>query len=332
MVIENKFHYFLIKIHLIGFSYDNTKNIFLKKINMIPNGLNNIFDSLLGSTPKEFFSEQFYDNLYNDEGIEAYYQDCSSLDTISDRFKRNSLKTLCARLVKYLKNEYITLDKKTFAYDECILLNYWVYNRLVSIYNSDDYSIILTPFVLLQRIWHDIVDKPPYKPRNNICVPDGGILTQKDWRNRKELYDYCVNYDTIEKELKYYSYMCPKYWNYVENHTSVFKYFKTLCYEKKNQCPGFYEGCKKYDPIDVLKSFDCNEQMAKQKAEVTSKKDKLQLQGDRSADHEQISQIPGDSHLTRNGDHPATKTGDILLGVVATSLTSGALYRVNINI
>ncbi|KMZ94918.1 hypothetical protein PVMG_05529 [Plasmodium vivax Mauritania I] len=74
--------------------------------------------------------------------------------------------------------------------------------------------------------------------------------------------------------------------------------------------------------------------MAKQKAQEDSDKAKLELQASVPVVQERNSGMltssgfsSGDSHLNRDGTHPVTKTGNILLGVVATSLTSGALYR-----
>ncbi|KMZ89824.1 hypothetical protein PVMG_05989 [Plasmodium vivax Mauritania I] len=296
-----------------------------------------ISTSLLGYTPEDLFSEKFYKKLYNDEDIEVHYPNCSSLDSISNKYK-SSLKILCAQLVKYLKTPYIPLDRKTLAYDDCILLNYWVYNRLVSIYGTDDSSKILRPLASLTYKWNDIVEKSQDKYRNNRCTPDGSIVTQNDWRERKKLYDYYVNYSTIEKTIPYYVKTCPKYWTYVESHTSVFEYFKARCSEEKYPCPEFYDKCKKYDPKQVLSKFKCHEEMEKKKAEQTLANARSALPANIPAGQEASSGMStssevsaGGSPLTRDGTHPATKTGDILLGVVATSLTSGALYRVNIN-
>ncbi|SCA60401.1 VIR protein [Plasmodium vivax] len=290
--------------------------------------------SLLGYTPKDFFSEKFYKNLYNDEDIHVYYQDCSSLGSIVSRSKRSSLKILCKRLVKYLKTEYIPFDKSTHAYDECILLNYWVYSRLVNILGSEVASTIAHPFAILQQIWNDIVDKSSDNSRNNICKPDDTIILHEDWRKRQELYDYYVNYSTIEKTIPIFVQACPEYWTYVERHNSLFEYFNRRCSEKNYKCPEFYDKCKKYDPKDVLHNFPCNTEMMDKKAKDTLAKSRSALPENIHAGQEENSGMPsssevsaGGSHLTRDGSHPVEKTGNILLGVVATSLASGALYR-----
>ncbi|KNA01573.1 hypothetical protein PVNG_05019 [Plasmodium vivax North Korean] len=199
-------------------------------------------------------------------------------------------------------------------YNDCILLNYWVYSRLVNIFQSDDASIIAGPFAILQRIWHDIVEKPSYKPRNNKCFPDGTLVTQKDWRERKALYDYCVNYDTIKKTIPSYEKICPEYWSYVDSHTSLFEYFKTRCSKTNDQCPEFYNNCKQYDPKEFLLTFSCNEQMKQKKADTLAKA-RQALQSSTADVQEQISRITGGSEvsaggslLTSDGSHPVEKT------------------------
>ncbi|SCA82053.1 Plasmodium vivax Vir protein, putative, partial [Plasmodium vivax] len=287
-------------------------------------------------------SEQFYDKL-NDDGdknLSMYYSKCDSLITAyKDNNKLLRLRRTCALLVKYLKTSYTTMSNEKNAYNDCTLLNYWIYSTLVSIFNSDDSNIILHPLSLLQNIWNDIVDDPSYTSRINKCTPDGRMITQKDWRKRKALYDYCVNYDTIEKELPYFDHMCPKYWNYAESHTSLYEYFEKLCSESNDQCPNFYSMCKKYDPKYVLhrETFDCHAEMMDKKAKENTANARPALQAGIRAGQEANSGIitssevsAGGSPLTRDGSHPVEKTGNILLGVVATSLASGALYRVNI--
>ncbi|KMZ77347.1 hypothetical protein PVIIG_06107 [Plasmodium vivax India VII] len=127
--------------------------------------------------------------------------------------------------------------------------------------------------------------------------------------------------------------MCPKYWNYVERHTPLYKYFDKHCSNQNYKCPKFYTDCKKYDPREVLENFHCHAEMKKKKADTLAKA-RQELPASIPPGQEANSGMlassgfsAGGSHLTRDGTHQTTKTGDILLGVVATSLTSGALYR-----
>ncbi|SCA59770.1 Plasmodium vivax Vir protein, putative [Plasmodium vivax] len=226
------------------------------------------------------------------------------------------------------------MGNESNAYNDCILLNYWTYSTLVSIFNSDDPSTIARPFAILQQIWNGIVEDPSYKSHNNKCIPDNKIATQNDWRERKALYDYCVNYDALKLTLEFFKDKCKDYWTYVDSHTSIYEYFEKLCSEENDQCPKFYDQCQKYDPKHVLPTFVCNEQMMKKKAENTAANARSTLPAGMPAGQEASSGMSNSSDISsgglqspHNGTHPAKKTGDILLGVVATSLASGALYR-----
>ncbi|SCA82005.1 VIR protein [Plasmodium vivax] len=283
--------------------------------------------SLLGSTPDDLFSEKFYNNLNDDDGLNEYYEYCSPLGPISKDIKYRNLRILCAQLVKYLKTTYILFNKEKLKYNPCILLNYWLYSRLVNILRTEDSSVIALTLGKLELIWNDIVGHASYKSSYNKCVPDNSIVTQKDWRERRKLYEYFVNYGTIEKTIPVFKDTCPEYWSYVESHTSLYKYFDTHCPKSNYQCPEFYKECKQYDPKDVLHKFGCHARMKQKKDEEAAANARPALQPSISADQEQNSRIPGGLQSPHNGTHTAKKTGDILLGVVATSLTSGALYR-----
>ncbi|KMZ76916.1 hypothetical protein PVIIG_05802 [Plasmodium vivax India VII] len=292
--------------------------------------------SLLGSTPDDLFSEKFYNNLNDDDGLTVYYPDCISLGPVYKDTKSRSLRILCAQLVKYLKTTYILFNKEKLKYNPCILLNYWLYSRLVNILRTEDSSVIALTLGKLELIWNDIVGHASYKSSYNKCVPDSSIVSQNDWRDRQKLYDYCVNYSTVENNIPYYEQTCPEYWSYVESHTSLYRKFEKLCFEEKDKCPKFYNECKQYDPKYVLLKFPCNAEMEQKKADTLAKA-RQELQAGKPAGQEANSGMlnssevsAGGSLLTRDGTHPAKRTGDILLGVVATTLTSGALYRVNI--
>ncbi|KMZ89402.1 hypothetical protein PVBG_05913 [Plasmodium vivax Brazil I] len=275
----------------------------------------------------------FYKKLDYLSGFNEYFDQCKSLSNLPNR---QEVKIICARLLKYLEN-YKFSKKKDNEYDICILLNYWVYNKLNGILQSSNDSYIYRAFGDIERIWSSFIDDNLNETEYKTCKAISNTVIHYDWRERKELYDYCVNYDALKKILQSYETKCQEYWTYVENHTSIYEHFEKNCSNPQYDCPGFYEGCKKYKPKHVLSEFKCNTEMMDKKVKETTAKARPSLQADIPAVQEPNSRMPtspefssGDSHLTREGTHPATKTGDILLGVVATSLTSGALYRVSI--
>ncbi|EDL42719.1 variable surface protein Vir4, putative [Plasmodium vivax] len=259
------------------------------------------FEILTKSFSDDLISEIIYKQLDNLSGFNEYLNQCNSLPQLR---MRQSLRITCARLLKYLKT--YKFSKEDNEYDICILLNYWVYNRLNVILQSYNYSKIYQAFGEIGNIWSSFIEDNLKEVEKDTCKRMHNIVNHDDWRERKKLYDYYVNYSTIEKTIPNFTQKCPEYWTYVDSHTSLYEYFEKHCKNPK----------------------------MKQKKADTLAKARQELQEGRSANQEQISGIPGSSEvsaggslMTRDGTHPVTQTGNILLGVVATSLTSGALYR-----
>ncbi|GAB69818.1 hypothetical protein PCYB_005670, partial [Plasmodium cynomolgi strain B] len=160
------------------------------------------------------------------------------------------------------------------------------------------------------------------------------LVLYDDLRNRRELYEYCVDYSSIYKLLPYYPQKCEEFYKYVESKKRLYKYFKQLCYSSdENKCPNFYSQCEQYDPEIVLRTLPCHrDKINEEVAHVSSDLQREKLLSDRETVSRQASVGMGPVGTIFNGKfHTVTKVGNILLGVVATSMTSGALYRVNIN-
>ncbi|EDL42830.1 variable surface protein Vir4, putative [Plasmodium vivax] len=279
----------------------------------------------------ENIHKKFYDNLYDDkEDLDLYSKDCASVISLE---KGNKVNNVCKSLVKYLKTKYQPPDKEGFAYNDCILLNYWVYNRLVTIYGSRNSPKFFPAWGKLVYIWNTIISDQSKKFSHNKCKPDDNIVNHVDWEKRKQLYDYCVNYETIKKALSFYDNMCKEYYTYVDSNAPLYTYFKTQCTTPNYKCPEFYNECEKYDPIHVLKNFPCHDVMKKEMEEdaiahalhvkkVTMQDRENHSEGSSSEDY---SSDPAD--IAQGKSQTATKLGDVLLGVVVTSMASGAIYR-----
>ncbi|SCO73374.1 VIR protein [Plasmodium vivax] len=292
------------------------------------NGKNSQFSITLSS---ELPSEKFYDNLYDDnKNLDLYSKDC---DPVISLGYGNGVNNICKRLVKYLKTKYRPPDKGDFAYNDCILLNYWAYTRLVHIYGSRNSSKIFPAWGKLVYVWNNIISDLPDKFSHNKCKPDDNIVNHVDWEKRKQLYDYCVNYETIKKALSFYDNMCKEYYTYVDSNAPLYTYFKTQCTTPNDKCPEFYNDCEKYDPREVLKNFKCHDVMKKEKEEDAAahalyvKEVAMRNQENHSegASSEDYSSDPAD--IAQGKSQTATKLGDVLLGVVVTFMASGAIYR-----
>ncbi|KMZ87236.1 hypothetical protein PVBG_04021 [Plasmodium vivax Brazil I] len=153
------------------------------------------------------------------------------------------------------------------------------------------------------------------------CKPDRAVFDYDDWEKRKELYDYFVNIDSIRRIAEVYDLGCDEYYKYVKYKQKLYDYYENFCsIHVYTKCPKFLENSKKYDPKIVLPKFKCYDQMIK-----SEEKQEQELSASAPPPETSITEIPDSSTPV------ATKAGNALLGVVVTSMTSGALYKVRNN-
>ncbi|CAG9480120.1 unnamed protein product [Plasmodium vivax] len=268
--------------------------------------------------------DKFYYTLNHDEkNLKDYYSECELLLSGKQHFKN---KRLCQKLLRYLKSSNTISDKNDSAYDECLLLNYWIYGKLAQLYGYK-YTKVNPAFGELNFIWNDLIENESKLHYFNKCKPDFDIPKQDDWDKRKELYDYCVNYETLSGTANNFKDSCKNIYRYIKGKAHLYKHFNERCASGNEKlCPKFYSKCEKYNPDKVLHQLKCHEDMKKEETSPPAHAGALSENA-----HSDLSPSPTfspeASQLKGDGTHPVTQTGNILLGVVATSLTSGALYR-----
>ncbi|KNA01699.1 hypothetical protein PVNG_04725 [Plasmodium vivax North Korean] len=246
---------------------------------------------------KELPSERFYEWLNSYFlFIPRYSSDCN---TLSAPYKDNhEIKRLCAKVVKYITSKPSILNEEHLKDHHCNLFNYWIYEQLVSGYdnNSIEPALVFGDFLLALSMLK-------YYPNNNICKLDCSIATIKDRKERKELYEYCIDYKTILNKSQIGTDKCNKYCTYVKNKIQFYEKYQEFCSsEDKSKCPDFFDKiCHKCDPSVLLSKLKCDD---------IEGKEKQQLKGEPSI-------------------QSVSNFGNVFLGVVLTSMTSGALYKVN---
>ncbi|VUZ99871.1 PIR protein [Plasmodium vivax] len=218
--------------------------------------------SLLGSSSIYLQSGKFYDDLNQKiEDSREYRAYCDSLKNVP---KGNAFRIYCGQLVKYLKTKYTTTNGQNNEYDVCPLLNYWIYGKLVDIYGSDKNSTFFQAYGKLQEIWSRVIPDDTDASSNNICKPIiFDIYKQDDWYERKEFYDYIVDYKILKDSANLYdSSNCEEYYKYIERKIPIYEHIKNLCTpESANTCPEFYKQCKECDPKKLLSELNCHLQM-----------------------------------------------------------------------
>ncbi|VUZ99854.1 PIR protein [Plasmodium vivax] len=287
--------------------------------------------SLLGSSSIYLQSEKFYDDLNQKiEDSRGYRAYCDSLNHLN---KGTAFRIYCAQLVKYLKTKYTTPNGQNNEYDDCTLLNYWIYGKLVQFYGSDKKPIFFQASGQLQEIWSRVVPYDSNTSSNNICKPIiFDIYNQDDWYKRKEFYDYCVDYKTLKDTANLFDSVCEAYYMYIESKIPVYEYIKKLCtQESANTCPNFYKQCKECDPKKLLSELNCHEAMQEKK---TAREKEMATQPvvthpDQGADSALTGRagLPDPSQKSQVSSSAVTNASNAFLGVVVTSMTSGFLYK-----
>ncbi|SBT84252.1 PIR protein [Plasmodium ovale] len=281
------------------------------------------FLKLLSSSSKELISEKFYDAMNNDSlDLSKYDHECNNIRLST---KKNEVKTLCKKVLKYLEESEEWEENKS-GYDDCILLNYWLYYKL-SEYFVDNKDYINFAYASIENIWSNLV-KYGYKTSYyKKCKPLYlNILIHDDWKKGKEFYDYCINYNTIVPLCKSFDETCMEHYEYIEKKSSLYEYFGQICDSRENNCPYFYENCKAYNPKPILHTLKCHDTIVSQRAasEMAAKADAIQ--------HPTQQVLGSGSHASDTASTPetsniGTKFGHSVLGVAPVLLSATALYR-----
>ncbi|VUZ99449.1 PIR protein [Plasmodium vivax] len=283
--------------------------------------------SFVFSFSDELYSQRFYNNLDGSSDYQAYILKCISLNAFP---QYNSTKRICAKLLQYLDTNTISRNTNN-KYDACKLLNFWVYRWFFDILRTKGEESIPLAYGKLLLIWNDFIKDKPDKPGNKICRPISELAAYGDWRYRKELYEYYVDYEDFSKTLASWPTRCKDFYHYVESKRKLYEHFKKPCSsDGKKGCPEFYSECKKYDPDEVLPHPDCKG-VIMQKTATAASRLPLKINGHPFKESESDEESDdmkafGAPKLNENSNNVRTY-GNVLLGVVATSMTSGALYR-----
>ncbi|VVA00241.1 PIR protein [Plasmodium vivax] len=243
---------------------------------------------------KELPSQNFYYNLLiPNKKLSQYYKECKAEDF--PHKNDTSIKTTCAKLVEYLKNNYKEQNQGHLKDHHCNLLSHWIYEQLVK-------KLILSNVL-----------KDSNEPQASECLRSVHILRFNNWKESKDLYDYCVDYDKI-MQLAGSSYeKCKEYEKYIKEKSPFYEKFDELYireYKDKNE--EFYKKCKGYNPKIVLPKLKCDEMLPEHERS-------------KGVSHGQglLASTPFSGQNSNS-----TKTfGNVFLRVVVTSMTSGMLYK-----
>ncbi|GAB69997.1 hypothetical protein PCYB_007460 [Plasmodium cynomolgi strain B] len=290
---------------------------------------------LFQSSQNELYSDVIYYNMDRESGdLNHYDKTCSNINVNENK---EEMIRICKKLLRNLEN-FTSWFKSNTENDDCILLNYWVYSRLVSIWGSDKSSTIMPPVAELHMIWNDFIGKSSYTYLNNKCEPDMKLPQHVDWRKRKQLYDYYVDYKFLVSLTKNDHVKCKKYYGKIEDMISVYKYFEDVCTQRPRNCPIFYNQCKPYNPKELLPTLICYNHIAEEKGSESTDSvnesslhnptngSQIRADGSDSGLQSDTSSTQ-DTHMTPQRLGIGAKVTNSVLGAAQVLVTGTLLYR-----
>ncbi|KMZ88699.1 hypothetical protein PVBG_05555 [Plasmodium vivax Brazil I] len=205
------------------------------------------------------FPKHIYNNLDREHrDLSNYSNHCN---TITWGRNGDEVKKICKKYITYLETSQIIKVKNT-QYDVCVLLNYWIYEKLNEIFRDEESSEdIKIAFGNLQLVWNQLYNYSSRINHNN-CNPKFEMVNHHDWEKRKKLYDYYVDYKELVFLAQNHDKQC-KYYNKIKEKISLYDHFSKPCTSRGSECPHFYDDCKSYNPNLVLSKLPCYTQMEK---------------------------------------------------------------------
>ncbi|SBS91231.1 PIR Superfamily Protein, partial [Plasmodium ovale curtisi] len=269
-------------------------------------------------------SVRFYKDLEeNNKDLSNYSKQCEKIYVTKNN---DEVRTICEKFIRHLEKSTVW-DFPNPGYDICLLLNYWVYDKLNHVFNDKGSSDIA--FGNFQYIWgypEQYIKKNT--SRTKKCKYEIDVQKHEDWEKRKEFYDYCIDYDTLNG-LVNFSYKCNDFYEYIEKKDKLYKYFQNICSTESNECPKFYQECKDRDPNLLLSQLPCREEMVRKKAVAEPQDLPQEQESGINSLGSGISGLEAGSHAasTQEKSDIGTKVGHSVLGVAPVLLTVTALYR-----
>ncbi|SBT00956.1 PIR Superfamily Protein, partial [Plasmodium ovale curtisi] len=275
----------------------------------------------------DLMSKTIYDAMENDsQDLSEYDGKCNNI-VVHDN-KEDNVKIICKKFLRYLEKSPLW-NFSDPGYDVCLLLNFWVYDKLNHIFGDKNKTDVA--FSNFQRLWNSATDYQRSIPSDKKCKDKFDILNKEDWKKRKELYDYYIDYDTNKLTLNFYGGKCEEYYKYIEGKKELYEYFEGLCNRKSTECPDFYEKCKEYNPNLILHKFPCHVQIQAAKnvlrPEDTSDQDFVDDPRPYGSDLPGYSAHSSEVEMTQEKSDIGTKVGKSVLGIAPIALTASALYR-----
>ncbi|SBT56806.1 PIR Superfamily Protein [Plasmodium ovale wallikeri] len=288
-----------------------------------------------GLHPSDLFSEKFYSDMNIEHtDLSNYNPQCDTL--ILNEKNKSEIKEICKKYLRYLDKNIAVWNSAQSGYNVCILLNYWIYDKLTDLFGADETLNINNAFGSFQLLWNYSAGFPKTIPHSEKCKPNFDLFKHHDWKKRKELYDYYVNFDMAYSTANNYDEKCEGYYKYIEGKVSLYQYFENICTSNNSICPDIYDKCLAYNPNSVLRTIKCHDKIVAERALAeaaakarSSHNSSRQEQESGPGATDAFSRLATDSGtmLSQENANIGSKFGQSVLGVAPVLLTATALYR-----
>ncbi|CAG9474509.1 unnamed protein product [Plasmodium vivax] len=291
------------------------------------------FTKLFINSPKELYSERFYYAMdRNTEDLKDFNVICNQI-YVNDH--KDQMILICEKYLRFL-NKSESWSNLFSDYDVSLLLNYWIYDKLTHIYGDKNTKEIDIGFGVLQGKWSAFERSIRNTSYYKNCWPDPSKVYHEDWKNRKKLYDYYVDYDILFGSAKTIDTFCKKYYEKIKGFYSLYKDFQGKCTTQGPNCPEFFHKFDKKDLSYKLENLPCYTEM-EQALGAAKTKDRLSPNHSGSEPGQRATgdgyRSPG-SELGNPQPETTTETSGIgkgvthtVLGAAPVLLTATALYR-----
>ncbi|GAB69804.1 hypothetical protein PCYB_005530 [Plasmodium cynomolgi strain B] len=175
-------------------------------------------------------------NFYNE--LETTFNELGEHDVKCNsdylQYSEPNIIKICATLVKYLNTN--PENERNLKDQHCNLLSLWIYEQLFKYFPDEANRLVLSD-IFANR--NDLqVDK---------CLRDVIVLSYDNWKERKDLYDYCVDYHEFNFLNDFSDEKCKEYEKYIEEKSPLYDKYDSL-YMQAYEKDVFYKKCKYYNP------------------------------------------------------------------------------------
>ncbi|EDL42763.1 variable surface protein Vir22, putative [Plasmodium vivax] len=204
---------------------------------------------------KDSFNYGLYKNLTRND---INYEDNRYCSNNKRKFKGNrEIYNLCNMYAKNLKQLSTIMEEEKDSKQHCRYLTFWLNDNISNIFKThqvpkEDHNKIIQGFSSVSHLVNGGLSKP-----HCDYYYDKGI-TMEIWKKWKDLYDYIINRNHIQKVINTSKDLCEKYSTYYSYIKEIYSdYEKECCIKQYGNCPEYLDFREWCNDDNVLNKLSC---------------------------------------------------------------------------